>query len=212
MKRIIICCDGTWNKPGQIDEGVVVRTNVQKFASLVCEKDAEGNEQLPIYHAGVGTKNSFFDRFFGGGFGRGLNRNIIEVYTELVCNYTPGDQLYFTGFSRGAYTARSLVGFIRNCGILKDKDNPELIKIAFDKYRDRTEDSSPDSEEMFEFRSAYSYPLERIKFIGVWDTVGALGIPLRWFEKFNFLTLNTRFHDCTLTSLVENAYHALAID
>jgi len=211
MKRIVICCDGTWNKPGQIDGGKEVRTNVQKIGSLVLPNDKTGIEQVVIYHTGVGTQNSLYDKIFGGGFGAGLNRNIKEVYAKLAEIYKPGDELYLTGFSRGAYTARSVVGFIRNCGIIKEFDRA-VIRAAFDKYRDRTEDASPDSDEMSAFREEFSYPLERIKFIGVWDTVGALGVPLRWFEKFNMLTLNTRFHDCTLTSWVEHAYHALAID
>lgn len=211
MKRIIICCDGTWNKPGQLDNGVEVRTNVQKLNSLLAPLDKHENIQLPYYHVGVGTGKNFFDKFFGGGFGSGLNKNIVHAYSFLVDNYNPGDQLYFLGFSRGAYTARSLVGFIRNCGILKNNDF-DLIKKAFNKYRDRAEDSSPDSDEMIDFRNKYSYPLDRIKFIGVWDTVGALGIPVRWFQKFNLLTLNAQFHDCTLSSYIENAFHALAID
>lgn len=211
MKRIIICCDGTWNKPGQLDHDKIVETNVQKFYSLLAPFDKENVLQLSFYREGVGTGKNLLDKIFGGGFGSGLNKNIYRAYSFLVDNYLPGDQLYFLGFSRGAYTARSLVGFIRNCGILKTND-ARLKKTAFNKYRDRAEDASPDSDEMIEFRNNNSYPLERIKFIGVWDTVGALGIPVHWFAKFNKLTLNSQFHDCTLTSYVENAFHALAID
>ncbi|MGZ3945839.1 MAG: phospholipase effector Tle1 domain-containing protein, partial [Mucilaginibacter sp.] len=66
-----------------------------------------------------------------------------------------------------------------------------------------------DGEEAKLFRKKYSHPLERIKFIGVWDTVGSLGIPVRGFQ---WLNKKYQFHDTTLSSLIENAYQALAID
>ena len=102
MKRIVICCDGTWNKPDQPSP-----TNVVKVAITLKITDGAGVEQLLFYDQGVGTGT--FDRIRGGAFGVGLSRNIQEAYRFLVFNYEPGDELFFFGFSRGAYTVRSAV-------------------------------------------------------------------------------------------------------
>src|SRR5262249_839364 len=122
----------------------------------------------------------------------------------------PGDELYFFGFSRGAYTARSLAGFIRNCGILKPQ-YLHLLQKAFELYRDRNSFTAPDSDLMVLFRSNYCFEdITPIHFIGVWDTVGSLGLPFTFLRMYN--KEKYQFHDETLSSTVKNAFHALSID
>lgn len=206
-KRIIICCDGTWNTPDQKDGGQEVPTNVVKFARAVNPLAKDGTVQIVFYNQGVGTGN-ILDRLLGGAFGSGLSEKILEAYRFLVHNYLPGDDIFLIGFSRGAYTARSLGGLIRNCGILK-KAKADLVDDAYALYRDRTDTTHPRGEQATVFRSANSHE-PRIKFIGVWDTVGALGIPI---SKFNWFGRNKYdFHDVKLSSTVDFAYHAIAID
>ena len=125
-----------------------------------------------------------------------------------MTKYDPGDELFFLGFSRGAYTVRRLFGLIRNSGLLKPEFSNKL-DAAYALYRRRDDASHPDAIESELFRKTYSTE-PRAKFMGVWDTVGALGLPVGGLLQF----INKRwsFHDMTLSSWVDNAYQALAID
>lgn len=201
MKRIVVCCDGTWNKPDQPHP-----TNVVKVAVTLKMADADGIEQLLFYDQGVGTGT--LDRIRGGAFGVGLSRNIQEAYRFLVFNYEPGDELYFFGFSRGAYTVRSAVGLIRNSGLLR-REHFDKIDAAYQLYRRRDKESAPAEAEATEFRRNYSHE-PRVKFIGVWDTVGSLGIPLD--GPMALVNKFWEFHDLRLSRSVDCACHALAID
>jgi uncharacterized protein (DUF2235 family) len=226
LKKIMICFDGTWNTPhdeGEYDE-TDADTNVVKLYRSVLGEDRRGiPEGTPVkspsvktikwYDEGVGTK--WYDHIKGGAFGFGLSRNIREGYKFLIDHYDPGDEIYIFGFSRGAYTARSLVGLIRNSGLLKkqfapekDADDNAVIMDAYQLYRNR--DGSADTPFAVSFRSTYAHEGVRIKFLGVWDTVGALGIPIKSVKLFN--SEQYKFHDTELSSIVENAYHAIAID
>lgn len=209
MKRIITCSDGTWNKPMQTAEGVIASTNVYKIKKLISYKSSDGVVQIPFYDPGVGT--NWYDRLSGGAFGMGINKNIVDAYLHIVYHYEPGDEIYLFGFSRGAYTARSVAGLIRNCGLLM-RENDDQINAAFDLYRRRDNASHPSAAEAVYFRQKYSHLEVRIKFIGVWDTVGALGVPLEWLDKFNKCILDCQFHDVELSSYVDYAYHAVSID
>lgn len=205
MKRIVICADGTWNTPDQFEGGQRRPTNVTRMALSVAPRDDAGNKQLVFYHKGVGT--SRFTRFLGGAFGVGLSGNVKEAYSYLVDAYEPDDLLYFFGFSRGAYTVRSTVGMIRNCGLLR-REHVGRLNEAHKLYRRRDPESKPTEIESQLFRRSYSHEIG-IHFIGVWDTVGSLGIPLSWFGLLN---RGLRFHDVDLSSWVANAFQALAID
>ena len=145
----------------------------------------------------------------GGAFGHGLEDNVYEAYRFLVGNYEPGDELFLFGFSRGAFTARSLAGMIRKCGIL-ERQHVRRYPAAIALYRD---DQHPDSPAARTFRRAHAVGGDAtlpIRFIGVWDTVGALGIPLRGLRG---LTRHKyQFHDTELSGSVAQACHALAID
>jgi uncharacterized protein (DUF2235 family) len=214
MKRLITCSDGTWNKPGNTDCGKPVSTNVERMFQCICSEDtsADGQTvpQLKHYDPGVGTGTSLADKLLGGITGAGIDKNIKDVYTFLMLNYEPGDDIFLFGFSRGAYTARSIAGLIRNCGILKP-EHLSLIDKAYELYRDRHKYTAPDSDLMEAFRKQYAWEnVTPIKFLGVWDTVGSLGVPLPWYKLKN--SNRYKFHDVTLSSTVEYACHALAID
>ena len=207
MKRLVVCCDGTWNSADQQREGVACPTNVVRLAYRVAKR-AGPVPQIVYYDQGVGTGNAI-DRLSGGALGEGLEDNIHDAYRFLVANYEPGDELFLFGFSRGAFTARSIVGMIRKCGILH-RGAVHQYGAALDMYRN---EARPDEDAPTAFRASHSVTgadAIRVRFIGVWDTVGALGIPLRGLrgltrEKY-------QFHDTELSSVVAHACHALAID
>ena len=116
MKRLVICCDGTWNRP---DNAHV--TNIEKIARTVETDPVDGDppaQQMVLYLSGVGTSGYTVDRLLGGAFGFGLFDNMRSGYRFLALNYDPGDEIFVFGFSRGAYTARSLVGMIGRVGLL----------------------------------------------------------------------------------------------
>jgi uncharacterized protein (DUF2235 family) len=206
MRRLVVCCDGTWNRPDQARGGVACPTNVTKLALGVAEQDATGIEQILYYHRGVGTDR--LDRIRGGAVGLGLSRHVRECYRFLVENYQPEDELYFFGFSRGAFTARSLAGLVGNAGILRP-EHVGRIDDAYRLYRHRGDRRKPNGIESKIFRRMYSHDNVDVHFIGVWDTVGALGIP---GLRGPFAKRLWGFHNTTLGPHVRFAYHALAID
>ncbi|MBM4206524.1 MAG: DUF2235 domain-containing protein [Gammaproteobacteria bacterium] len=191
-KRIVICADGTWNKR---EDKSNTNTNIAHF----CDALVENTDQLVKYDPGIGTG---MWRYIGGATGLGISENILECYAYLVDHYEEGDVMYLFGFSRGAYTVRSLAGFINRCGILR-KTAKDRIKEAYDYYRNE------DLKGQKEIKSTAAVN-GNVHMIGVWDTVGALGIPVNWLNNFNpFLH---KFHDTKLNKNVKYAYHALAID
>ena len=205
MKRLIICADGTWNTPDRMDNGVPAPSNVVKLARAIAPIAPDGIQQVVFYDQGIGT-DDLLDRITGGAFGVGLGRNVRRAYLFLVHNYQPGDEIYLFGFSRGAFTVRSTSGLIRKAGILH-KLYAHRDLDAWNLYRKR--DDSPDTDEAKAFRATNSHPAGRIRFIGVWDTVGALGIPglLNFIGRRRF-----QFHDVALSRQVDFAFQALAID
>jgi uncharacterized protein (DUF2235 family) len=209
MKRIVICCDGTWNKPDENQEGVPCPTNVTKLAQALLPQDSQGVEQLLFYDVGVGTSGSFWKRLFDGATGTGISQNILEAYRFLIREYQPGDTLYFFGFSRGAFTVRSLAGLIRNCGILKPPF-ADMVNAAYALYRSRAHAGHPREKESVLFRKTYAVEeITPVHFIGVWDTVGSLGNPLL---LGGLVSRKNQFHDTELSTTIAFAYQALAID
>src|SRR3569623_3642053 len=204
VKRIALFLDGTWNN---VDDN----TNVWRMISL-CSRSSE---QLVYYSAGVGTQSG--ERLSGGMFGIGINKEVSDAYEWLVEHYEPDARLFIFGFSRGAFTARSLAGFISKCGLLKP-GSPISMKQVYDRYRKgntprsiralaNVVDASQLSQEE-KWIKKYSRPIP-IWIQGVWDTVGALGVPLPLLPKgsnkdFAFLETDLRINDT-------HAYHALAI-
>jgi uncharacterized protein (DUF2235 family) len=206
MKKLVVLCDGTWNTPEQAISGTPCPTNVTKLAIALADRDDDGREQRACYRPGVG--NRLGERLRGGAFGYGLSREVQAVYTFLVENFEPGDLLYFVGFSRGAYTARSTVGLVRKAGILRP-EHADRVGDAYALYRDRKVHPTDAASE--EFRRAYSYET-RVRFLGVWDTVGALGIPWSGQWLVDLFNSRWRFHDTDLSTRVDAAFQALAID
>lgn len=202
MKRIIICSDGTWQSP-ESDHP----THVLRIARAIAPVDQQGNKQVIFYDWGVGTEG---DSVKGGATGAGIDKNIMDSYRFIVHNYDDGDQLFFFGFSRGAYTVRSLAGLIRNCGILK-REHSRRIPAAYDLYRQRSADSVPYKQKSTDFRRSFSVSDRTdIEFIGVWDTVGALGIPAPFLGTLG--TTRYLFHDTEPSSIIRHARHAVSID
>lgn len=231
MKRLIFCFDGTWNKLDAEHP-----TNVVVTAESISPVDInpDGNiTQVIYYDEGVGT--SKFESLMGGLFGVGLLKNLDDAYRFLIFNYNPGDEIYVFGFSRGAYSARSFMGLIRNCGILQRKYASKVTE-AIRHYTSRKPDDCHNSEKMHMFRNnhcqnvcvsehedewkrrnipgynAGDFPQLRIKYAGVWDTVGSLGVPAKFELLAKIFNRKYRFHDTSLSRFVESARHAVAID
>lgn len=222
-KRIILLLDGTWNDQdvGPYD------TNIVRIQSLIAQSlstaspssgDAsqkpvqgyrsDGRENIVYYERGVGT--SAFDRFRGGAFGEGLAEKIRRAYKFLSYHYVPGDNIFIFGFSRGAYTARSLVGYLGAAGLLKREYCTEARElVAWSYYRTNPGDRLPGT-----WCELGPYVHDRAIFsvdcLGVFDTVGALGVPLDRFYLVN--RDRFAFHNVELSSITKVNLHAVAID
>ncbi len=209
MKRIILCSDGTWNTRDMVDKKTGRRhpTNVTKVARAIKPTADDGTPQIVYYLEGVGT-NGPLDTFTGGAFGKGIELNILKLYRFIAYNYEVGDEIYLFGFSRGAYTARSLVGFMNKFGLV-EKDDDYFVPDIYTCYEKSKSEGSKDWERAFHKVQDHQ-PCPPIKFIGVWDTVGALGAPGVIGQLFN--KGKYKFHDVGLNAHIENAAHALAID
>ena len=129
-KRIVVCADGTWSRPEK-DLRKDVPTNVLRLARAIKPVASDGVPQQVFYDWGIG---SYHDRVSAGATGKGLHKNIMDDYRYIVQNYSPGDEIFLFGFSRGAYTIRSLCGLINNCGIVTRPD-ARLIQAAFEHYK-----------------------------------------------------------------------------
>ncbi|MCZ6673524.1 MAG: DUF2235 domain-containing protein [Verrucomicrobia bacterium] len=202
MQRLIVCCDGSWRKLAS-----KYPSNVVKLAQSIKRRDEKGISQVVHYSEGVAANN---ESRIGGIMGLGLDENILEAYTFLAMNYEPGDEIFLFGFSRGAYTARSLAGFI-HCSGLVERPHMRSIPEAYELYRNRK--ARPGSQKAVRFREANGDRVP-IHSLGCWDTVGALGIPfqipgLDIDEVFN---RRFAFHDTRINPSVKNAFHAKAID
>lgn len=242
-KKLVVFCDGTWN-----DLRKEIPTNIVRLAKSVAERAADGSPQIAYYDEGVGVPSRVSwlidqgTKYIGGALGSGLDQKIEAAYRFLVLNFEPDDEIYIFGFSRGAYTARSLCGLIRKCGILR-RTCFTKVPEAVQRYRNNVFPTSP---EMVQFRADYAYPLAtgredhqrfgvkgtpsdiqredagtrkavyqyrpegyyRIMFAGIFDTVGALGVPtgldlLRWNRRY-------KFHDTNASSLLSSIRHAVA--
>jgi uncharacterized protein (DUF2235 family) len=192
-KRIIFCADGTWDSAGD-------DTNVYKlFKAIPIRAD-----QMAFYDDGVGSDGTPLEKLAGGAMGDGIFQKIKDGYTRIAHVYEQDDEIYLFGFSRGAYTARSLAGMIAICGLPTAKFDDNLVDVAFRAYRNKAQRAallaSLDKDALYN---------AKIKMVGVWDTVGALGIPAL-FGKVDPILFG--FLDTSLHPDVLNAYQALSID
>ncbi|MEM9157503.1 MAG: DUF2235 domain-containing protein [Verrucomicrobiota bacterium] len=226
-KNIILFSDGTGNSSAK-DRG----TNVFKlFEALdLGEPSANKVRQIAFYDDGVGTEGNKILRGLGGAFGVGLSRNVKELYTELARNYEPGDRIYLFGFSRGAFTVRTLSGMIANCGILHPNDDledlvedlyyfyrrryPTKLKLWKDRLKKRFSGEKQKDDSLAEWKDKYTRSQQaKVTFLGVWDTVDAYGLPWDPISKAIDTTLyKFTFPDHDLNEQVEQARHAIAID
>jgi len=192
-KNIIILLDGTWNDKKDNKK----KSNVALLDEM-CIKN--NDDQLKYYDTGVGT--AWYDKKIGGFSGLGLSKNIIDAYVFLSKNYEENDKVFIFGFSRGAYSARSLAGFIYKCGLPEKYEAKKQTNELYDLYQ------AKNNKKMNETKL-----INRkcpIHMIGVWDTVGALGIPVLFLKNVSDNIFS--FHDTTLNPEVKFAYHAIAID
>lgn len=230
-KRIILLLDGTWNDAdvGPADTNIVRLRDIiartlggsrdaihrvrpaeasQPNQKLVRSFSPDGRENLVFYERGVGT--GALDRFRGGVFGEGLGRNVRRAYKFLSYYYEPGDQIFIFGFSRGAYTARSLTGYLGAAGLLKrDCCTAEREAQAWGFYRTSPGDRQPGAwVELTGFM--HDRAKFRIECVAVFDTVGSLGVPFRSFWRAN--RDRYEFHDVNLSSITNLNLHAIALD
>lgn len=191
MKNIIICCDGTGNEYGENNTNVV-----QTYDIAINDAD-----QITYYDPGVGTGGwEYNEATFelkskaDQATGVGLQKNVVDAYSYLMKTYEEGDRLYLFGFSRGAFTVRSLAGMLYKCGLLH-ADSNNLTEYASKIY------NTDDNQEIAAgFKKTFSKPCP-VYFIGVWDTVESL-----------VLNAGKKFHNARLNNEIKFAYHALSID
>ena len=208
MRKLIICNDGTWNSPDDKDRGKVKPTNITKISRALLPVDSAGRSQIVFYNEGVGT--GFGEKAIGGITGFGISKNILESYRFLSHNYNEGDEIHVFGFSRGAYTSRSLVGLIAKIGLVQ-KDDVFYLPRLFDLYKAGA--SENEVESVYQEKGIQSHT-PRIRMVGVFDTVGALGVPIGGLNKLlgKMDSFESSFHDVSLPGIVDGAYHALSID
>ncbi len=242
-RKIVVCCDGTWNKPR--DGTNIHRTYEHLRAQLRDASDpvrglkgkiegwrhchgkaSDGSDVLLYYDKGVGT--GFGELVTGGALGRGLSDNVRDAYHYLAHHYQPGDEIYIFGFSRGAYTARSLCGFIdRAGGLLQKPSEGDVLRAYLHYYAladavvgkpegwsiDRAVNTMKAWLSDLLSRDIKNHPRHtdiKVRFVGVYDTVGALGIPVPKADKLNDTVVG--FHNTGLSTRVEHSVHALAVD
>ncbi|MEO5337937.1 MAG: DUF2235 domain-containing protein [Magnetospirillum sp. WYHS-4] len=208
-KNIVVLSDGTGNSAAK-----AVGTNVRRIyrALDLCS----ATKQVVFYDDGVGSGDSKFSKIFGGAFGFGLKRNVLELYQRLSQCYDPDDRIYMFGFSRGAYTIRVLVGLIDCCGLIPGaagKAPEELESAAKDAYRVFRKKFKYFWQSKTATQDACAGTRPPIAFLGLWDTVDAYGFPVDELADFwNATVYPYRFKDRDLTPLVGKACHALALD
>ncbi|KAM0260270.1 hypothetical protein ACHAQJ_002834 [Trichoderma viride] len=235
-KRLIVCCDGTWMNS---DNGYVeptlehpqptlqVPSNVTRINRCFKRRCEDGTQQVMSYESGVGTGSNLIDTITGGAFGLGLSERVRDAYSYLCVNHMDGDEIFLVGFSRGAFTARSVAGMVTSLGLLtregleyfypifKDMENWNNDKYD-DEFPGQPFDNKPKGPnaaavyrerlEKLGYTRVYQEngDLIKIKAVCVWDTVGSLGIPkISWLDKW---------HDTSLSDRIEHAFQALALD
>lgn len=219
-RNIVLCFDGTWNR-----EDGKWPTNVVRTSRAVAPSTDSGVVQLRYYDRGVGTGR--FDRLRGGVAGLGLARNVEQAYVWLSSRHRPGDRVFLFGYSRGAYTARSLAGLIGLCGIADPAKCAAVGRPVADAalegmsiYRLASGPAREDRAACYlenwtrsstrTGRSGRNRHCREVHFVGVWDTVGSLGVPLSGLQWI--AARRHRFHDVSVGDHIRHAHHAIAID
>lgn len=233
FKRLIVACDGTWlnSDNGLVNGKLAIPSNVTRMSRAIKAVSQDGIPQIVNYHFGVGSSGGPLNRFIGGTTGEGLGDNVREAYSFLANNYHHGDEIFLLGFSRGAFTARSIAGLIGEVGLLTKKGLFALPEVFEDVQHRRDPKYVPKNPNApFPHKPSansprYAEELERrgmtrlgikVKAIGVWDTVGSLGTPrIGWLTKVGLQSSESKemaFYDTKLSNCIENAFQALALD
>ena len=221
-KQIILLSDGTGNAASK-----VWRSNVWRlFESL----DLTGKKQVAFYDDGVGTSSFKPLAILGGVFGYGLKRNVLDIYKFLCANYeSADDEIYGFGFSRGAFTIRVVIGLVLDQGLVRGNTDAELYenaKLAYRAYRANLFHTVFRLEAPFRwardtvlrlfghrYDQTRNRTVEKIKFLGLWDTVAAYGLPIdemaRGVSKWLF---PLELPDRNFNHGIEQACHALSLD
>ena len=231
-KNIVLLSDGTGNSSAKAQ-----KTNVWRLFQAI---DQSSGDQIALYDDGVGTSTNKYLAAFGGAFGWGLKRNVINLYKFVCRNYELGDAIYGFGFSRGAFTIRVLIGLIESEGLVIFRSEEELSRNATTAYRHyraaRFPSKSPivlglrwlrdvllrfkDWLKRYRTYNEMAQEIERsgrkgirIKFLGLWDTVEAYGIPIVELKRgIDWVLWPMMFGNLKLSSLVDRACHALSLD
>ncbi|KAB5517422.1 hypothetical protein GE09DRAFT_1045118 [Coniochaeta sp. 2T2.1] len=248
-KRLIVCCDGTWmNSDTGYEKPTLfhplgkaqVPSNVTRLSRSLRRVCRDGTLQIIAYQNGVGTGSTISDAITGGAFGRGIAENVREAYAFICANYNDGDDIILVGFSRGAFTARSVAGMIGDLGLLTREGMEHFYPVFKDMQNWRTpgyNDPFPNvpfpnkpkgegAEEIYRQllldrgltrvnQNGGTGDLIKVKAVGVWDTVGSLGIPqVSWLPKLSIgaASKEYRFYDTNLSDRIEHAFQALALD
>ena len=239
-KNLVLCLDGTWNGPDAKDKaGRHTPTNVQKvFECLSGSAPPAESTQVAKYIHGVGDDKNPLAKAIDGAVGLGLVARIVRGYTYLSRLYQPGDRIYIIGFSRGAYAARALSGLVVGQGLL-DWAAMKLVPGSEESYsaglaawhRYKTTPLTGDNsirhrlaEAVTSFHDLFElglHPAPALQFVtnvsicavGVWDTVGAMGIPDLKEADGNTVRVDAfEFADRRLNAAVQHGFHAVAID
>lgn len=238
-KNIVLCSDGTGNRDIKARGTNVFK--LYEAVDIQGHKENQSfKPQVAFYDDGVGSSSFLPVKIIGGAFGWGFSKNVRDLYTELVHVYQPGDSLYLFGFSRGAYTIRALAGMIQYCGIVDiakvaNKEQLESrVKACWDQFaavvfkpfqtdavRRRNVPAAVDSAIAVERRralGAIAHPEHApagepsIEFVGVWDTVAAVGAPFEELRDLLNFFIPVKFAELVPGSRIKRACHALSID
>lgn len=204
-RKLVVLLDGTGNQIG------ANLSNVLKLYRAIDKTD----DQRVYYDPGVGTigQPGWWHQLgvrirsvLGLALGLGLDDNVLGAYSWLCRTWREGDEIYLLGFSRGAYTARVLAGFIRLIGLL----GPEQLNLcgyALVAYKQSGD--TGDFRIGGDFARVAKSRLATIRFVGVWDTVSTVLVPnarllfLPWPLTLPFTRKNSR---------VQTFRHAISID
>jgi len=231
-KKIVLLSDGTGNSSAKAE-----KTNVWRLFSVLNQIDAK---QIAMYDDGVGTSRNKYLAALGGAFGWGLKRNVIHLYKFVCRNYAPGDDIYGFGFSRGSFTIRVVVGLIVSEGLVTFRSEEELNRNAAASYRHYRSAHFPSYSPIVKgmrllrdsilwlkdrikgYRSYDQIQADvrkgkrkdiRIKFLGLWDSVEAYGMPIAELKRgIDWVLWPMMFGDLTLSPRVDRACHALSLD
>lgn len=237
-KRIVLLCDGTWCGREAGTRTNIYRLARLFGLDNIDDNSTEPQLRSPgprppedlqtyvRYRHGVGLGSGFLDYLFNGATAQDLAEEVISAYRFIVELYAPGDDIWLFGISRGAYTVRCVAGLINNCGILRRRDLDDaaadlLYREAYRLYRSKNPLHDPHGAQMESFRERLSWPLigdrvpegeepplPPVRFMGLFDTVGSLGIPtwtggvgLEWPE----------FHNNEVSSVVQDVFHLVSL-